>query len=874
MYSSKLLLRAWKNNVDMHFKICISRHLSFSTHSHISTQSLINSKIKFLAQQGQYVEALKLYSNNPNCPFSVTKFTFPSVLKASASLPNLRYGKTIHSTIITMGLQFDPYIASSLINMYVKCASLPLAVHVFDKLSESEVLAQDISVWNSIIDGYFRFGHMIEGIHQFCRMQTLGIRPDAYTLSILLGVCNDGGLGYNEGRQIHGYIVRNIGNGDSFLDTAIINMYLTWGRLEYAWYVFDMLSNKSSVVLWNVMIGGFSEKGLWDCSLELYSLGKNEDVKFASTSFSGALTACGNGENVSFGMQVHCDVVKMGFQSDPYVYTSLLIMYAKCKMIETAEKIFHLIQEKEIEVWNAMISSYTNNGYAYDALEVSKQMRLNAIPYDSFTMMNVLSSSGIIGLYDFGRSVHAELVKRPIQSNIAIQSALMTMYAKCGSYLDAKLVFSTMKERDVVAFGSMISGLCHNSKFEEALDFFRAMDVDVMKPDSNIMVSVMSACSGLENVDLGRQIHGFVIKCGFQLDFFVASSLIDMYSKCGFAELAGNVFSDMPHKNLVVWNSMISCYCRNGMPELSIKLFPEIVQHGFYPDSVSITSVLVAISSTAALIQGKIIHGYLTRLKIPCDVQVENALIDMYIKCGFLKYAEYIFENMSQKDSVTWNSMIAGYGFHGECLKAVELFDQMKRSGVRPDGVTFLSLLSSCNHSGLVKLGLHLFQSMKADYGIEPKMEHFVNIVNLLGRTGCLDDAYSFVKSMPIEPDRSVWLSLLCACRVHHSLELGELAARNLLKLEPNRGSNYVQLVHLYGEAEMWDQAANLRTSMKEKGLKKNPGCSWIEQRNKVDIFFSGDSSSENTIKIYETLNSLRKNMVKNTRDYECVEAY
>ncbi|KAJ0045793.1 hypothetical protein Pint_06679 [Pistacia integerrima] len=282
-------------------------------------------------------------------------------------------------------------------------------------------------------------------------MQSSGIRPDGYTLSILLGVCSSRDLGCKEGRQIHGYIVRNIGNGDSFLDTAIIDMYLTWGQLKYGWRVFVMLSNKSSVVVWNVMIGGFCEKGLWECSLELYSLGKNEDV--------------------------HCDVIKMGFQSDPYVYTSLLTMYGKCKIIEAAEEIFHLIQGKEIEVWNAMISAYTNNGYAYDALEVYKQMTLNAIPSDSFTILNILSSSGTIGLHDFG------------------------------SYPDAKLVFSTMKERDVVAFSSMISGLCHNR---------------------------------LENVDLGRQIHGFVIKCGFQLDFFVASSLIDMYSKCGSAELAGN----------------------------------------------------------------------------------------------------------------------------------------------------------------------------------------------------------------------------------------------------------------------------------------------------------------------------------------------
>ncbi|KAL5733051.1 hypothetical protein ACOSP7_032388 [Xanthoceras sorbifolium] len=849
----------------MHLKSYIFRQVSYLTHPHCTPPlpNLINSKIRNLVQQKQYLEALKFYSQNPNFPISTTKFTFPSLLKACASISNLYYGKTLHATITYMGLQPDPYITTSLIDMYVKCRSLDNAVKVFDELSEGEVCSRDVSVWNSMIDGYFRFDRISEGIGQFCRMQRLDLRPDAYSLSILLGVCDNGILGYKEGKQIHGYVLRNMFDGDPFLDTAIIDMYLSCGMLTNAWYVFDKLGDRSGVVVWNVMIGGFCEKGLWECSLELHSFAKNEGVKFLSASFSTVLSACGSSEDVSFGMQVHCDVIKMGFQSNPYVYTSLLTMYAKCKLVEDAEGIFYQILDKETEVWNAMISAYVNNGRAYDALELYNSMRVNAILSDVFTILNIFSSSSMVGLYDFGRSVHAELIKRPIQNNIAIQSTLLTMYSKCGSSADANLVFSTMEERDVVAFGSMISGFCHNSKFEEALNFFRDMEAHGVKPDSDIMVSVISACSGLENVDLGCEIHGFVVKSGFQLDLFVASSLIDMYSKCGFLDSAEKIFSGMPHKSLVTWNSMISCYCRNGLPEYSIRLFPQILQHGFHPDSVSITSVLGAISSVAALIQGKIVHGYVTRLKVRCDIQVENALIDMYIKCGFLKYAHYIFQNMFRKDLVTWNSMIAGYGSHGECLKAMTLFDCMKSSEIRPDAVTFLCLLSSCNHSGLVEAGQHLFQSMEVEHGIEPKMEHYVNMVDLLGRAGRLDEAYKFVRSMPVEPERSVWLSLLCACRAHRNVELGELAADNLLKLEPSTGSNYVHLLNLYGEAELWDRAANLRASMKEKGLKKQPGCSWIELKNRVDVFLSGDSSSPRTTEIYETLNSLRRNMRK-----------
>ncbi|XVF24355.1 hypothetical protein REPUB_Repub13aG0120800 [Reevesia pubescens] len=853
------------NNAEMHPTLRLSCQISHCQSCHLSP-ALLNSNIKAFIQQGQFNKALQLYSVSP---VSASQFTFPSLLKASTFLSNLTYGKTLHSTIIQFGIQFDPFITTSLINMYVKCGSFSYAVNVFEKTVEREVFVKDVTFWNSLLDGYFKFGKIKEGLAHFYKMQAFGVLRDAYSLSILLGV-----LGYKDGKQIHGYIVRNMFKSDPFLETALINMYSSCNRIMEAWFVFDHLEDKSNVVVWNVMIGAFFENGWWEWSLKLYSLMKGENVKFVSESFSSTLSACGHGGVVDFGRQVHCDLIKLAFENNPFVYTSLLTMYGKCQFVQDAEKVFYQVLDKGIELWNAIISTFVCNGYSYAAFEVYNRMRYNAITPDSFTVSNVLSCSSMIGIYNVGRSVHVELVKRPIESSTAVQSALLTMYCKCGSVDDANCVLRTMREKDVVAWGSMISGFCQNRMFREALDYFGRMDADGVRPDSDTMSSVISACTGLENVDSGCMIHGYVIKSGLDRDIYVATSLVDMYSKCGLPDMAENVFFDMPHKNIVAWNSMMSCYCRNGLPDQSIKLFSKIVQHGFYPDSISITSVLAAVSSIAALLNGKIIHGYLVRLEIESDIQLENALIDMYIKCGFLKYAEYIFQNMSQKDVVTWNCMIAGYGSHGDCLQALSLFEEMKNSGITPDDVTFLSLISSCNHAGLVDEGQNIVQSMTVEHGIEPKMEHYVNIVDLLGRAGRLEEAYNFVKTIPMEPDRSVWLSLLCASRIHSNLELGELAAHNLLKVEPDRGSNYVQLLHLYGEADLWNKAANVRATMKEKGLKKNPGCSWIELRNTVDVFFSGDSSSLKTMKIYEILHSLGRNMDKKGGDYEIVMAF
>ncbi|KAF8397044.1 hypothetical protein HHK36_018682 [Tetracentron sinense] len=842
----------------MHFIPSISRKFSNLGLSDFS--SFINSKIRAFVQQGNYPEALQLYSRKPHSPLKTSKFTFPSLLKSCAALSSHHHGKAIHATILTLGLQSDPYVATSLINMYVKCGSLSNAVQVFVTISESEGSVEDPTVWNSIIDGYFRYGLVKDGVVQFRRMQSFGVRPDAFSLSILLGICNNSSC-LLHGKQIHAYIIRNVFEKEPFLETTLIDMYAKCSRTIEAWKVFEKLGDKSNAVAWNAMIGGFCENELWEKSLELFAFMKHENCKLGSATFSSVLTACACGEDVISGKVVHCDVLKMGFEWDPYVCTSLLTMYAKCRLVEDARQLFDQIPDKEIELWNSMISAYVGNGCAHEALDVYYRMRLFGFPSDCFTMSNILSVCSMAGSHDFGRAVHGELVKRPVQGNTAVQSALLTMYVKCGSVEDANLVFGAINERDVVAWGSMISGFCQNKKFEEALILFRAMESEGVKPDSTIMASVISACVGLENLELGCRVHGFVIKSGMGSDVFVGSALTDMYAKCGMPEMAGSVFSGMPYKNLVAWNSIISCYCRNGLPELSISLFPQIVLHGLTPDSVSITSVLIAISSVAALLKGKTVHGYQIRLEIKSDLQVENALIDMYIKCGCLNYGQCIFENMPQRNIVTWNLMIAGYGSHGECLKAIRLFDEMRGLGVTPDEFTFLALISSCSHSGLIEEGQRLFQLMGRDYGIEPRIEHYVNMVDLFGRAGRLDEACSFIRGMPIEPDKSVWLCLLGACRAHRNLEIGELAAHNLLKVEPSRGSNYVQLLNLYGEAELWDKTANLRALMKEKGLKKSPGCSWIELRNRVDVFFSGDSSSPRTVEIYETLRILTRNM-------------
>ncbi|XP_010525519.1 PREDICTED: pentatricopeptide repeat-containing protein At2g40720 [Tarenaya hassleriana] len=878
-------------------QVYLCRGFSCLAKSHIFPTS-ISSRIKTLVQQGEYRQALHLYTKHGSSPLRTSIFTFPSLLKACASLPNLDYGKTIHASVIVLGRQYDLYIASSLVNMYVKGGLLDYAVQVFDVLSENGVSSQDVTVWNSMIDGYFRFGHFKAGVDQLRRMLELGVRPDAYSLTIVVGVlCKDGNRGREGGKQIHGYMLRNSWNGDSFLETALIDMYFKFGLSTNAWRLFVGMKDKANIVIWNVMIVGFLDNGLWESSLELYTLAKSNSVKPVSTSITGALGACGQSENVDFGKQIHGDVVKMGLEHDPFVCTSLLTMYGKCSLVDEAGTIFHNIPDKGLEIWNAIIAAYANNDCGHNALELFDSMRQKNVMPDSFTLSNIITCCSMLGLYEYGKSIHAELVKRPIQSKATVESALLTMYSKSGRDNDASLVFNSMEVKDLVAWGALISGFCRNGKFTEALEIFRCMkNSESLRPDSDIMASVINACTGLEALGFGLQVHGYMMKTGLELDVFVGSSLIDLYSKCDVPEMAFEVFSGMPRKNIVAWNSMISCYSRNNLPELSIGLFHEMVDHGFFPDSVSITSVLVAISLTARLLKGKSLHGHTIRLNIPFDTHLENALIDMYMKCGFLEYAQNIFRRMLHKTLVSWNLMISGYGSHGNYLGALALFDEMKRAGEEPDDLTFLSLISACNHSGFVQEGKTRVSVNGSSTNVDPHRfvvylrrklqeikitrqkffprkkedgwEFLANMVDLLGRAGHLEEAYSFVRAMPVEADKSIWLCLLSASRTHHNVELGILSAENLLRIEPDRGSNYVQMINLYMEAGLREKAAETMALMKEKGLQKKPGCSWIEVRNRTRVFFSGSSySSSMEAEVFNALNSLKCNMKKENNE-------
>ncbi|XP_062167672.1 pentatricopeptide repeat-containing protein At2g37320 [Alnus glutinosa] len=378
--------------------------------------------------------------------------------------------------------------------------------------------------------------------------------------------------------------------------------------------------------------------------------------------------------------------------------------------------------------------------------------------------------------------------------------------------------------------------------------------------DANVLSYAVSSCGSARNLRAGIQYHCLAIRTGFVDNVYVGSSLISMYGKCAELENAYRVFEAMPVRNVVSWTAIIAGFAQEWQVDVCLELFHRMRNSTLEPNEFTFTSLLSACTGSGALGHGRSAHCQTIQMGFDSYVHIANALISMYCKCGAVEDALYIFEKMDGKDIVSWNSMIAGYAQHGLALQAIDLFKEMKKQSTKPDAITFLGVLSSCRHAGLIKEGWFYFNWM-VEHGVQPELDHYSCVVDLLGRAGLLEVALDFIKKMPIYPNAVIWGSLLSSSRLHGSVWIGIQAAENRLLLEPGCPATLVQLANLYASVGYWDRAATMRKLMKDRGLKTNPGCSWIEIKDSVYQFRVEDNSNTRVTEIIAVLDILVDHM-------------
>lgn len=444
--------------------------------------------------------------------------------------------------------------------------------------------------------------------------------------------------------------------------------------------------------------------------------------------------------------------------------------------------------------------------------------------------------------------------------DLFIATKLVNLYCVCDSLSDAHLLFDRIPKDNLFLWNVLIRGYAWNGPYEDAISLYNQMLDYGLAPDNFTFPFVLKACSALSAIEEGRNIHEHAIRTGWETDVFVGAALIDMYAKCGCVESARQVFDKIEVRDAVLWNSMLAAYSQNGHPDESLALCSEMASAGVRPTEATLVTVISASADIAALHQGTELHGFSWRHGFVSNDRVKTALVDMYAKCGSVRIARSLFERLKEKRVVSWNAMITGYAIRGHATEALVLFEEMKEKAL-PDHITFVGVLAACRHGGLLDEGWMFFESMVRDYRIDPIVQHYTCMVDLLGRCGRLDEAYNLITQMRVMPDACVWGALLSSCKIHGNVELGEVALEKLIELEPDNSGNYVILSNIYAQAGKWEGVARLRKLMIDGGIKKNIACSWIEVKNKVHAFLSGDNSHSNSDAIYAELRRLEGRM-------------
>ncbi|GAA0150579.1 hypothetical protein LIER_09495 [Lithospermum erythrorhizon] len=532
-------------------------------------------------------------------------------------------------------------------------------------------------------------------------------------------------------------------------------------------------------------------------------------------SFPLVLRACANLGDVGLSEIVHCHVVQMGFQYNVHVGNELLALYWKVGSVEVARRVFDKMVVRNIISWNSMVSGYAFCG----------------------------DCDGAFGIF-------VGMESEGLEPNLVTWTSLLSSFARCGRGDELWELYDKMKRK---GFGD----------------------------SAELLAVVISMCADRNAFCKGKMVHDSVVKGGFENYTIVRNSLICMYGKNGALGEAEYLFSELEAKSIVSWNALISSYAEsgfcdesyekflqlensNGSPfvkpnvvswsaviggfaskgryEESLQLFRRMQLAKVVANSIAISSVMMACAELSVLRLGKEIHAHALRNLADWDMLVINGLINMYMKCGSLKEGKSVFYRTVRKDLITWNAMIAGFGFHGLGSNALSMFHDMIGEGFKPDECTFVSVLSACSHAGLVAQGRQYFDMMKREFSIEPQIEHYACIVDLLGRSGLLNEASDIIKSMPMEPNAYVFGALLNSCKIHKNTDVAEDTAAHIYSLGSETSGSIMLLSNLYAASGRWADSAKARLSAKEKGIKKLPGQSWIEVKKKVHIFSAGKS--------------------------------
>ncbi|XP_024526596.1 pentatricopeptide repeat-containing protein At3g09040, mitochondrial isoform X2 [Selaginella moellendorffii] len=738
------------------------------------------------AQRGDHDQALVLFQKMEEEGVEPNEVTFLSVLDACANAEAVEQGEMIHRLAARKKLDVGLIVGTALVGMYGKCSRLIEARQVFDGIVE-----KDVVTWSTMISAYAQLGHVREAIQLFGYMNLDGVRPNEIILMSILGACSSAGA-LAEGKMTHELVVICGFGADVSTGNTLIKMYGKCGDLASAKAVFGGMERRD-LISWSAMLAVIAEHGHCKDAFVHFRRMDLEGVKPDYVTFVSLLDACSLLGALVEGNVIHTRIRAEGFQSVMYIENSLIDMYGKCGSLQAARGIFDRMSHRNVITWTTMITACVQHEQGKEALELFEEMEKAGVAPNAVTLVAALDACCISGALDAGREIHARISASGIETD-RILTSLVDMYGKCGSLEDARTVFEKIKGRRCVpAWNAIIRAHAENGH-GQVLQHYRRMNLEGLTPDDITFTTVLTSWSDFGNLNEVKEVHHQLRAGGYESDLILATALVHIYGKLKSLEDARFLFDRTANKDVVIWNAMLGAYASQGLGKDALELYSEM---DLAPNDTTFISVLEACASTGSIHKGRAVYSRITEAGFDSNVQVATSLVYMFGKCGKPEEARLVFDKMREKTVVSWTAMVAAYAQQGHGAQALELFQEMDLEGVQPDQVAFLSIIHSCSHSGLVEEGRIYFLKMVEDQSFTPGVEHFVGMLDLLGRSGKLNEAEELMEFMPVEPGVVGWNTLLSACKTHNDTERAGRVAGGMLVLGPGHAGPYVSFSNI-----------------------------------------------------------------------------
>ena len=659
-----------------------------------------------------------------------------------------------------------------------------------------------------------------------------------------------------KGRTLHAKMITSGFHPNVIANNHLLSMYVKFSRINDAQKLFDEMPERN-VISWSALISGFSQIGMPAVALNYFRLMVCCVLEPNYYTYVGAVSACASRGDARSGKEIHGRMYRSGLELNSHVSNCLINMYGKCGLLSSAQFVFDASLERNSISWVSLLSSYCQCGEHVHGLKIFLLSRKSGVAISEFSCSSVLGACAVLGNLKVGMQIHSLVFKCALEFDKFVAMGLINFYAKCEKLDLASRVFSKIQLLDLSAWSALIGGYAQLGKAWEAIDLFVKVFSSGLMPSEVTFSYVLGAFADVKETIGGRQLHSLIIKMGFSSFTFVANTVLDFYSKCELLEESLKTFDEMDEHDVVSWNALIAGHLASCHYGEAIELLKDMLFEGHRPNLYTYSNILNISSDIPAIEWGKQTHCCIVKPGFDSNVVIGSALVDMYAKCGRLNDARKVFDHLSSKNLVSWNTMLVGYAQHGLGREALEIYSMMQENKIKPNDNTFIGVLSACVHIGLVEEGWHYFNSMIRDHGISPRMDHIASVVHLFACRGHTRRAYEFIKSSPIEPNKVVWRCLLSGCRTHKDLVLGRYAAEKILNTDPEDTSAHIMLSNVYAEANMWDETAKVRKIMKEKSLKKDTGWSWTELQNKMHYFSTSRFAQFQGIDLHEVMNQL-----------------